>query len=104
VARSRYADTPVVDNHHFASFRLPVRSAGLLPPDLLEGVRTFDYVLKDNERPDHLAARFWNEDTYWWVLMLVNEISYPFRSGGWTPGITLRVPFVVSDVLEKLQK
>jgi hypothetical protein len=101
--RSRYADTTIIDDHHFASFKLPVRSAGYKEPDLLEGVRTFDHVIKRGERVDHLAAKFFGEESYWWIIALVNGINYPFASGGWIPGRVLKIPFNVTDVLEKLQ-
>ena len=102
MAKSRYADLGIIDGKSFRSYRLPRHSMGLKPLDLLEGVRTFDYVFSRGDRLDHLAARYFGEDDYWWVIALVNGINYPFSSGGLTPGRVLRIPQNVKDVLDKL--
>lgn len=104
MSKSMYKDTPILDDHHFGTFNFPVISRGFKEINLLEGVRTFEYILKAGDRPDHLAARFFNDEGYWWLICMVNTISYPFSSGGWTPGRALKIPFNPGDVLEKIQK
>ena len=102
MAKSRYSDTEIIDERRYGTWSLPLRSGGLREPDLLDNVKTVQYTIKVGDRPDHLAARFWNEDRYWWVICLVNNISYPFASGGWIPGKKIKVPVNISDVLEKI--
>jgi hypothetical protein len=99
--KSRYADTPIVSGS-YQSFTLPRRAAGYAQLDLLEGVKTTDYLFKQGDRLDHLAARYLGEDQYWWVIALVNGINYPFASGGLVPGRILKVPIDVNDVLAKI--
>lgn len=100
--RSRYSDTKVIDGKYYASFSLPKVAAGMKNVDLLEGVKTVDYSYKAGDRLDHLAARFLGEDTYWWVIALVNGINYPFASGGLVPGRTLKIPLNARDVIDKI--
>lgn len=102
MAKNRYSDTAVIDDHHYSSFSLPVYARGYRERNLLDGVKTFEYVYKRGDRMDHLAARFFNEEQYWWVIALVNGIIYPFASGGLIPGRTLKIPFEVKDVLDRL--
>ncbi len=102
MGKSRYSDTRVIDGKSYATFSLPRIAAGLKQLDLLEGVKTTDYVYKRGDRLDHLAARFFGDDSYWWIIALVNGINYPFASGGLTPGRTLRIPSNVRDVLDKV--
>ena len=102
MAKSRYSNTTIIDGHHFGTYRLPVRSLGLKEMDLLAGVSSFEYTYKVGDRLDHLAARFFNEESYWWIIAIVNNISYPFASGGLSPGRALRIPHDVKDVLDRL--
>lgn len=102
MGKSRYSDTRVIDGKSFATFSMPRVSAGLKQLDLLEGVRTTEYLYKAGDRLDHLAARFFNDDSLWWVIAMVNNIKWPFKSGGLTPGIRLKIPMNARDVLDKI--
>ena len=104
MAKSRYGDARVLDGRYFATNSLPVLAAGYKELDLLAGVRTFEHVFSRGERVDHLASRFFNDEGYWWVICLCNNIDYPFASGGLVPGKKLRIPFDVKDVLNKIMK
>lgn len=99
MGKSRYADTDVVDDRFFASWRLPAQARGLRGNELLAGVKTADYVTRAGDRLDHLAAKFYNEDSYWWVLALVNGIAWPL---GIPIGTTLRVPLDHRAVFDKI--
>lgn len=103
MGKGRYSGTPIIDGHHYATFSLPSRAMGYVELDLLAGVRTVEHTYQLGDRPDRLAAKFFGDETYWWVIMLVNGISYPFSSGGLIPGRVLRIPLDVRDVLDKLQ-
>ncbi len=102
MARSRYSNTRIIDGKSYGTFRLPVLSAGYRSFDVLEGVRTLEYVFKVGDRLDHLAGKYFGDEGYWWVIALCNGISYPFASGGLSPGTRLRIPFDVQDVLDKV--
>ena len=102
MGRSRYSQTEIIDNKYYATSELPVEGLGYREPNLLADVRTFDYKFSVGDRLDHLAAKFFNDETYWWVIALVNNIDYPFASGGLVPGRTLKIPFDVKDVLDKV--
>jgi len=102
MGRSRYSDTPVIDGKYYSSFSLPTNPAGLKTVDLLSGVKTQEYVYKVGDRLDHLAAKFFGDESYWWVIAMVNNITYPFASGGLIPGTVLLIPKQVSDVLDKI--
>lgn len=104
MSKSRYSDTPVMDGKFFRSYVLPRRAAGIADPNLLEGVKTVDYVYKAGDRLDHLAAKFLGDDQYWWIIALVNDINYPFASGGLTLGRTLKIPAQARDILDKLMR
>lgn len=102
MAKSRYVDTPIIDDHHFGTWRLPSFARGYRLIDLLAGVKTVEYTYKRGDRLDHLSARFFNEEQYWWVIAIVNNIYYPFASGGLIPGRKLRIPVDVKDILDKI--
>ncbi len=102
MARSRYSNTPIIGKHHYSTFPTTTSSRGLQSLNLLEGVRTVEYTVKVGDRIDHLAAKFFNDDQYWWVIALSNGINYPFSSGGFKPGRLLKIPLDVKDVLDKI--
>jgi hypothetical protein len=102
--KSRYAETPIIDGKRYGTFSFPVKALGFREIDLLEGVRIVEHEFKSGERLDHLAAKYYNEDSYWWVLALVNGIKYPFASGGLTPGRILKIPVEVRDIFDKIFK
>lgn len=102
MAKSRYSDTPIEEGKHFKTFASPKIPGGILTVDLLEGVDTVEYLYKAGDRLDHLAARFFGEDQYWWVIALVNGIDYPFASGGLTPGTLLKIPLSAQAILDKV--
>lgn len=43
--------------------------------DLLEDFYE-DYTLDDNDRPDLLAKRLYEDENLWWVILVINKISY----------------------------
>lgn len=104
MAKARYSDTEVVDGRFLATYVLPVHSLGLADLDLLAGVRTVEHQVSRGDRLDHLAAKFYNDEAYWWVIALANGVHYPFASGGLEPGRILRVPLDVREVLDKIMR
>lgn len=61
----------------------------------------FYYTLKDGDRLDLLAKKFYNEGRYWWIIALANNIDLPFGDET-KPGTIIRIPrninFVVSNL------
>lgn len=104
MARSRYSNTPIIGKHHYSTVPSTARSRGLQSVNLLENVRTVEYTIKVGDRIDHLAAKFFNDDQYWWVIALANGIAYPFASGGFRVGRILKIPLDVKDVLDKIMR
>ena len=101
MGKGRYSETAVIGNH-YASWMLPVKSLGYVPRDLLAGVTTVQYVIKIGDRVDQLASKFWNDESYWWVICVTNNINYPFASGGFSPGVVLQIAVNVKDVLDQI--
>ena len=104
MAKSRYASTTILPGDTYGAFNVPGRASGLAGIDLLEGVRTVSYTVQRGDRADHLAARYFNDDSLWWLICLVNTIPYPFASGGFEPGRELRIPVDPRDVLDKIMR
>lgn len=100
MARSRYSDNKIIDGYYFGTWSNPAVK-GFKQEDLLKGVNFIEYVLKDGDRLDHLAARYLGDDQYYWVIALVNGINFPLDI---TPGQTIRIPTNALDVTKKLQR
>jgi len=99
MARSRYATTPVLGDH-YATFVDPTRS-DYLGRGILDGVTTVDHMVEAGERLDNLAYRYYGDEGYWWVIALVNRVSFPL---GIPPRTVLKVPLSVEGVLSRLQR
>lgn len=104
MGKSRYSGLKVIDGKFFSTFRLPRIPGGIVGVDLLKGVATQDYVFKAGDRIDHLAAKFYGDDTLWWIICLVNNINYPFASGGLVPGKLLKIPLDARNILDRIRR
>lgn len=104
MSKNRYSDLSIIDKKFMQTYNLPVKSFGYKEFDLTKEIETRDYVFVQGDRIDHLAARFLGDDQYWWVIALINKINYPFASGGLTPGVTLKIPVNVTEVLQRLMR
>jgi hypothetical protein len=99
MARSRYGQQDQVDNAHFGTFSKRIEGGGYLDTNLLDGIRSFEYITNKGERLDVIANRFIHESKYWWVLALINKIDYAF---GLPAGTKLRIPYDVKEVFKKI--
>ena len=99
MARSRYARTPT-SGSMMLSYVDPTRM-DYLGPDILDGVQTVDHLFSQGERLDTIAAQYYGDDGYWWVIATVNRIGFAL---GITPGRVLKIPLDLSAVLNKLQR
>lgn len=104
MSKSRYTDTEIIDGRRYGTFRRPGGKLGLKQRDLLEGVKTLDYTYRSGDRLDHLAAKFFNDDELWWIIALVNDIAWPFASGGLVPGRVIKIPLDVKDIFDRVFK
>jgi nucleoid-associated protein YgaU len=99
MGKSRYSSNGTVGDMLATRPLAPVVADGLDQTDLLSGIKFTNYTVQRGDRLDVLAARFLNDDTYGWVIALVNGISYML---GLTPGQVLRIPNDVRDVLDRV--
>lgn len=97
MARGRYSRLKILDNNQFETFTLE-QTNKIKEPDTFSGLSTFEYIVKRGDRLDHLAARYLDEDQYWWVIAVINNLVLPFIS----PGDKLVIPTNVNDVLERI--
>lgn len=99
MARSRYSNNTIIDGSYYGTWRNPVTER--IDGNMLEGVQTFDYTMSIGDRLDILAAKYFGDDKYYWVIALVNNIKWPL---GIEPGTVIKIPKNVSDILNKLQR
>lgn len=99
MARGRYDNQETVDGSSYGTYDRRFESMGLKEIDLLDNVRNFEHTIIAGERLDGLAHKYFGEDSYWWVLALINKIDYPLSI---TPGTKLRIPYDVKDVFRKI--
>jgi hypothetical protein len=104
MAKSRYFQTPIIKSEsgvpeEYASYDVPQEMRGYSSLELTNGVQTFEHVYSAGERLDHLAAKFFGDDQYWWVIAMINSVSFGLNIA---PGTKLLIPVDVRPVLEKL--
>lgn len=39
----------------------------------------YEYVIKDEYRVDLLSNKIYNDEQYWWIILLINGIENPFK-------------------------
>ena len=97
MARGRHSRLSRIGDREFETFTLS-QTNRIKSPDTFQGISTFEYVVRRGDRLDHLAARYLNDEAYWWTIALVNNIVLPFIE----PGTKLRIPFDIREVLDRL--
>ena len=97
MARSRYYRSKTLDGKSYSTFSL-YQTNRFKEPDTFSDVRTFEYRTKLGDRLDTLAAKFLNDDEYWYVIALVNNLTFPFI----TSGTTLKIPYDAFEVLKRI--
>ncbi len=106
MARSRYVNNPTVQDvssnepQHFLTWNFPIDLAGFAPIDLLKDTDYIEYSWRLGDRLDRLASKYYSDDQYWWVIALVNSVSYPLSI---KVGTVLRIPKDVNPVLQRLE-
>jgi len=84
---------------HYLTWNFPTNMRGYKPIDLLGDSEFVEYTWEMGDRLDRLANKYYQDDQYWWVIALVNNISYPL---GIKIGTVIRIPHDVNPVLQKL--
>lgn len=97
MARSRYERINIVDGNQYESFSLE-QTNRFKEPDTFDGVDYIEYTSKVGDRLDHLAAKYLNDDEYWWMIALLNNLTNPFI----TPGTVLRIPTDSRQMLDRI--
>jgi len=60
------------------------------------------YTFTVTDRLDTLAAKYYGDGRYWWVICLANNLLSPFDKN-LTPGKVLRIPNNINKILNKLK-
>jgi nucleoid-associated protein YgaU len=89
VAISRYRSSEVSDNKYYETFRFPDKKKLDDVPVLRVRVARFD-------RLDQLAAKYLGDGSYWWVIAMMNDLSWGFK---FEEGQILRIPVSLDDIL-----
>lgn len=63
----------------------------------LNAIPTYSVPINQFDRLDNLAAKFFGDGTYWWILAVVNNIDWAFN---FQPGQIIQIPIDVQDVLK----
>ena len=91
---SRYRnDSPIRGNKSIATaravaqIRLAVRRGDIVTQKL---------ILKEGDRLDQIAAKFYGDGRYWWVIAAASNIGWWLQA---PPGVVIRVPTDLSVVM-----
>ena len=87
---SRYRSSNVIDGKYFETFNFPNIKQ-------LDNIGVIRIRVAQFDRLDQLASKYLGDGSYWWVIALMNDISWGFS---FTPGQILRIPVDVNDVLK----
>lgn len=83
---SRYSNDDVINNTNYGTNN----SIKLIRDGIKNGFISYNvYVLKENERLDILAGRFYNNSTLWWILASASNIGWGLQV---PPGTRIIVP------------
>lgn len=90
MALSRYRNVNTIDKKFFESVDFPTKTR-------LDEVPTFKVRIAQFDRLDQLAFKHLGSGEYWWVIALLNDISWAFD---FEPGAVIKIPVDVQDVLK----
>lgn len=69
---------PKIDYNNITSLNL-LLEIEVIRKYLDDYTKFYTYVVKDGERPDLLANRFYNDSRLDWVLYLINDVTDPYK-------------------------
>jgi len=87
---SRYKNLKIIDDGVLETSEFPSRED-------LDKVKTLSIRLTGEDRLDTIAAKYLGDDSYWWIIALMNDLTWSFD---FVPGKIIKVPIAVQDVLD----
>jgi len=90
MASSRYRNVNIIDKQFFETNTFPER-------EKLDNISTFQIVASRFDRLDNLAFKHLGSGEYWWIIAVMNDITWAF---GFEEGQILRIPVDVKEVLK----
>ena len=63
-------------------------------------IRCSTYIIKENERLDHVAAKKYGASTMWWVIAAASGIGWGLQV---PPGTILRIPTSAGQIISLLR-
>lgn len=105
MAKSRYSQTPMIRDAslyeplHYATFDLTSNLKGYQGQDLLDKDLYHEYIWQFGDRLDRLSNKYMNDDQYWWIICMVNNISYPLSIA---IGTVIKIPSDPRPILERM--
>lgn len=91
MASSRYRNVNPLDNKKF------YETSNFPDKEKLDSIATFQIVASRFDRLDNLAFTHLGAGEYWWVIAVMNDLTWAF---GFEEGQILRIPVDVKDVLK----
>jgi hypothetical protein len=89
MAISRYRNLNLIDGKYYETSDFPSKKQ-------LDSIPVIRVRIGGFERFDQLAFKHLGSGEYWWVIALMNDISWAFAA---TPGQVIKIPVNVEDVL-----
>lgn len=89
MAHGRYRNTNVIDGKYYETVNFPTKEQLAKVPVIQIRTTQFD-------RLDNLASKHLGAGEYWWVIALMNDLSWAFD---FEVGQLLKIPVDVRDVL-----
>ena len=90
MSSSRYRNINIVDKQFYETNAFPDK-------EKLDGIATFQIVASRFDRLDNLAFIHLGSGEYWWILAIINDVSWMY---GFEEGQILKIPVDVKEVLK----
>ena len=90
MSSSRYRNINIVDKQFYETNAFPDK-------EKLDGIATFQIVASRFDRLDNLAFIHLGAGEYWWILAIINDVSWMY---GFEEGQILKIPVDVKEVLK----
>jgi len=90
MAKSRYYNSPIVDDH-LGTRTIPKLDKTKIP--------YFQYKVVLGDRLDKLAHHFYGDDKLWWIIAYFNDIGFFFNL---EPNTILYIPNNFQDIINAL--
>ena len=89
---SRYQNIQTQKSDNGKTIYLPVKYPSLAPSN-----NDYYIIAREEDRVDLIAADFYGEPTYWWIVVMANDL--PGDSMYAPPGTQLRIPGNLNNAL-----